>query len=274
VTEASPGHSPILQTVGLSKSFDGFRALSDASIAVYAGEIVAFIGPNGAGKTTLFNLISRLLPATSGQILLDGEDLTHLAPHTVARRGIGRTFQDVRLFDSMTAWENIAVFAQDFGTEKLRAGLLSPRAVFREARRVRERVEEVLEYTGLASVAHTVSGELSFAQQKKVAIARCLAQRARLMLLDEPASGLDAEEREDVAAMVKRLAADGVTIVLVEHNMDIVRLLARRAFFMAEGKVVGEGTPEDLVDSVELAEIYFGTARRRAQQAAATESEG
>ena len=263
MTSASGG-PPILQTVELSRSFGGFRAVDDVTVSVEQGDIVALIGPNGAGKTTLFNLISRLLPPTSGRLLFDGQDVTHTSPQRLARMGIGRTFQDVRLFDSMTAWDNVAVFAQSAHSATLRSGLLSPHAVRREARQVRERVEEVLEYAGLSAVASTIAGELSFAQQKKVALARCLAQRARLMLLDEPASGLDAGEREDVAKMIEKLAGDGVTIVLVEHNMGIVREVARRAIFLAEGKFVGEDTPDRLLKSSELAEIYFGRVRSTA----------
>ncbi|MBV9365121.1 MAG: ATP-binding cassette domain-containing protein [Solirubrobacterales bacterium] len=223
--------------------------------------MVALIGPNGAGKTTLFNVISRLLPPTSGQLLFEGADVTHTSPQRLARMGIGRTFQDVRLFDTMTAWDNIAVFAQTEASGTLRSGLLSPRAVGREAKRVRARVDETLDYAGLSPVAATVAGELSFAQQKKVAIARCLAQQARLMLLDEPASGLDAVEREDVAKIIEKLSSDGVTILLVEHNMDIVREVAHRAIFLAEGKIVGEDAPDRLLASSELAEIYFGHLR-------------
>jgi len=252
--------TPILETVDLTRLFGGFRAVNGVSISIYRGEIVALIGPNGAGKTTLFNLISRLIPPTSGEILFEGRDVSRTAPYKIARLGIGRTFQDVRLFEAMTVWDNIAVFAQSSKTEGLFRGLLSPQHVARENRQLRMRVEEVLEYGGLTSVAHETSGRLSFANQKKVAIARCLAQDARLMMLDEPASGLDAEERSDVSAMIKKLAADGVTVVVVEHNMDIVRLVAERAIFIAEGKVIGEGSPDQLLQSSELAEIYFGTS--------------
>ena len=258
---SSASETPILQTLAISRSFGGFQAVNAASISVARGDIVALIGPNGAGKTTLFNLISRLLPPTSGQLLFEGNDVTQTSPQRLARMGIGRTFQDVRLFESMTAWDNIAVFAQTEASGTLRSGLLTPRAVRREAKQIRLRVDEVLEYAGLSAVATTVAGELSFAQQKKVAIARCLAQQARLMLLDEPASGLDAGEREEVAKMIEKLASDGVTILLVEHNMDIVREVARRAIFLAEGKVVGEDTPDRLLHSSELAEIYFGHVR-------------
>lgn len=255
--------TPILKTLEISRAFGGFVAVNAASISVARGEIVALIGPNGAGKTTLFNLISRLMPPTSGQLLFEGNDVTQTSPQRLARLGIGRTFQDVRLFDSMTAWDNVAVFAQTEASGSLRSGLLSPRAVRREAKQIRARVEEVLEYAGLLRVANSVAGELSFAQQKKVAIARCLAQDARLMLLDEPTSGLDAGEREDVGKMIEKLASDGVTILLVEHNMDIVREVAHRAIFLAEGKIVGEDTPDRLLQSSELAEIYFGHLRTR-----------
>ena len=270
MSPGTPEDVTILETIDLSKSFGGFRAVDSVSMRIGRGQVAALIGPNGAGKTTLFNLMSRLIPPTAGQILFEGRDVSRIPPYRLARQGIGRTFQDVRLFSSMTTWDNVAVFAQAPQTEKIGSGLLSPWAVAREKRRLKDRVEEVLEYAGLTTVAHEVTGRLSFAQQKKVAIARCLAQGARLMLLDEPASGLDAEERADVVAMIKRLAADGVTVVVVEHNMEIVCQIAEHAFFLAEGRVVGRGTPERLLESSEFAEIYFGTLRRDGSEVSVT----
>jgi ABC-type branched-subunit amino acid transport system ATPase component len=250
---------PLLRTSAVSKRFGGFQALTDVSISVARGEIVALIGPNGAGKTTLFNVVSRIMAPTAGDVFFKGARITRTAPHLVARKGMARTFQDVRLFDSMTVWENIAVFAQDVRTATLRRGLLLPRQILASERRVRAKVEEVLEYLGLTAVAYVPSNRLSFAQQKKVAIGRCLARGAELLLLDEPASGLDGEEVDDLGRLVRRLAGEGVTVAFVEHNMDVVRLLATRAIFMAEGRVVAEAAPEELLRSAELAEVYFGS---------------
>jgi len=252
---------PILRTEKVTKRFGGFLAVDDVTTAVHEGEIVAFIGPNGAGKTTLFNVMTHMLVPTSGAVFFRGRQLTGQRAHRVARLGIGRTFQDVRLFDEMTAWDNVAVFAQDVRTEKLGPGVLFPRAVVRGERQVRRRVDEVLDYLGLTAIGGIVANQLSFAQQKQVAIARCLARGAQLLLLDEPASGLDAHEREDMENVVRRLVAYGVTVVLVEHNMDVVRTLATRAVFMAEGRVVADDAPERLLTLPELAEIYFGSAQ-------------
>jgi len=270
VSPLRPEGAAILETVDLSKSFGGFRAVDGVSLRIGRGQIAALIGPNGAGKTTLFNLISRLTAPTGGQILFEGRDVSRIPPYRLARQGIGRTFQDVRMFSTMSTWDNVAVFAQSPGTERISTGLLWPLAVAREKRQLKDRVDEVLEYAGLTSVAREIAGRLSFARQKKVAIARCLAQGPRLLLLDEPASGLDAEERADVVTMIKRIAADGTTVVVVEHNMDIVRQVAEHAFFIAEGKVIGEGTPERLLESSEFAEIYFGSLRRDRNEVSTT----
>jgi ABC-type branched-subunit amino acid transport system ATPase component len=262
--------SPILRTENVTKRFGGFTAVDDVTTEVHEGEIVAYIGPNGAGKTTLFNLMTHMLVPTSGKVFFNDREITRQPPHKVARMGVGRTFQDVRLFDEMTAWDNVAVFAQDLRTEKLGPGILFPRSVLRGERQVRRRVDEVLEYLGLTDVGGIVANRLSFAQQKQVAIARCVARGAKLLLLDEPASGLDADERREMEAVVQRLVADGVTVVLVEHNMDVVRALATNAVFMAEGKVVAQDVPERLLALPELAEIYFGSAQATKHPTAVT----
>jgi ABC-type branched-subunit amino acid transport system ATPase component len=251
----------LLRTERVTKRFGGFVAVGDVTTSVHEGEIVAFVGPNGAGKTTLFNVMTNMVAPTSGSVYFKGQDLTRQPPHKVARLGIGRTFQDVRLFDEMTAWDNVAVFAQDLKTEKLGAGVLFARSVLRGERKVRRRVDEVLDYLGLTEFANVVANRLSFAQQKQVAIARCVARGAELLLLDEPASGLDGDERQEMEGVIRRLVDDGVTVVLVEHNMDVVRALATRAVFLAEGRIVADDVPERLLALPELAEIYFGSAR-------------
>ena len=251
----------LLRTEGVTKRFGGFVALDDVTTEVHEGEIVAFIGPNGAGKTTLFNVMTHMLPPTSGSVFFKGQNLTHKPPHKVARLGIGRTFQDVRLFDEMTAWDNVAVFAQELKTEKLGPGVLFPRSVLRGERKVRKHVDEVLDYLGLTEIGRMMANQLSFAQQKQVAIARCVARGATLLLLDEPASGLDGDERTEMERVVRQLVDDGVTVILVEHNMDVVRALATRAVFLAEGKVIAEDIPDRLLALPELAEIYFGSRK-------------
>jgi branched-chain amino acid transport system permease protein len=262
---------PILRTDAITKRFGGFVAVDHVTTEVHEGEIVAFIGPNGAGKTTLFNLMTHMIAPTSGSVFFQGRELTHMAPHKVARLGIGRTFQDVRLFDEMTAWDNVAVFAQDVRTEKLGRGVLFPRSVLRGERAVRRKVDEVLDYLGLTDVGGIVANRLSFAQQKQVAIARCVARGAKLLLLDEPASGLDGDERREMEGVIHRLVQDGVTVVLVEHNMDVVRDLASRAVFLAEGRVVADDRPERLLALPELAEIYFGSPRKNGSGVVAPE---
>jgi ABC-type branched-subunit amino acid transport system ATPase component len=243
---------------GLTKHFGGVVAAQDVDISLEAGRITVLLGPNGAGKTTVFNLLTGRIRPDDGEIWVDGRDVSRLSVAERARLGVGRAFQDVRLFGEMTALDNVAVYAQPSRTASLTGALLRPRRSWKDRGRALSRGREALAYVGASNVAGRPAAELSYAEQKLVSIARLLAMDSRILLLDEPASGVDAEGAERLMSLVERLASDGRCICLVEHNLDIVRRLANHVVFLAEGKVMAEGDPTAIFESTELAEIYLG----------------
>lgn len=242
----------------VTKRFGGLVAVDDVSLALHSHQITALIGPNGAGKTTLFNLIAGHIPVDHGQVVLDGRAITGFPSHKIARSGLARTFQDVRLFDTLTAAENVAIYAQDPWTGNVSGPLLRPRKLWRAGKSAMQRAMEALGYVGLGEKAGTKASELSFSEQKLVALARALAAEPTVLLLDEPASGLGHEARDYLITKVAGLAANGLTVCIVEHNMDIVREISNRIVFMAEGAVVADGPPHEVFANPKLAELYFG----------------
>ena len=223
----------------VTRRFGGVVAVDDVSLEVPQGEIVGLIGPNGAGKTTVFNLITRLYRPDAGEIAFDGETLLRTPPHRVVRRGIARTFQNVELFGSMTVLEHLLVG--------------------RHARRGR-RAREILDYVGLSGVAHRRAAELPFGTQKRVELARALASGPRLLLLDEPAGGLNHAEVEGLSGLLRRLGRDfALTILLVEHHMGLVMSVADRVHVLDFGRRIASGTPQEVQRNEEVLEAYLGT---------------
>ncbi len=253
--------SDLLVAHSLSKRFGGVEALRDASLSLPQGRITALLGPNGAGKTTMFNLLTGRLQPDHGAISFDGHDVARLSVARRARLGIGRTFQDVRLFGELTAGENVAVYAQPVASGSLARTLLAPAGRLRERRASIEAARAALDYVGAAGLERRYARDLSYAEQKLVSIARLLAMESQVLLLDEPASGVDDAGRERLMRLVERLAADGRTVCLIEHNLDVVRRLAERVVFLAQGTVVADGDPGEILASAELAEIYLGERR-------------
>ena len=247
-----------LRVEGVSKSFGAFKALQDVSLTVALGKVTALVGPNGAGKTTLFHLIGGNLTPDSGRVILDGKDVTGLPPYKIARRHVGRLFQDVRVFPELTAAENIAVsflHRSDYSLFTTLAWWL------REAREKdrRERAMKWLEFVGLADKADMPAGELSYGQQKLLALARIVALRPAILLLDEPTAALSPAMTKKMVGLIRRLVAERkLTIALIEHNMGVVRELADYIYFLHEGTVHTHGTQKDVLENPAVRELYMG----------------
>jgi branched-chain amino acid transport system ATP-binding protein len=237
---------PLLEAHGIRVRFGGNLALDDAGFAAEAGTITGLIGPNGAGKTTLFNVLSGLLAPTAGKVLLDGRDVTKLGPSKRARLGIGRTFQRLEMFDHLSVRENVRVaaeFRRSWSGDKL-----SPTGV----------TGEILERLGLGSVADARVDALPTGLCRMVELGRAMAIRPRVLLLDEPASGQDERETARFAATLRALAADGVAVVLVEHDMHLVMDVCARLFVLDLGRVVAVGTPVEIQAHPHVLAAYLG----------------
>ena len=246
------GTDVLLTLERVCKSFGGLIAVNYASLSVRKGELRALIGPNGAGKTTLLNLITGIHTATAGRILFKGEDITRLSPDRISHRGISRTFQITSLFSGLTVYENIWAAAQS------RKRFFNPLARPERWTDVRERTEEMMELTGLADKAGTVSSELSYGDQRILEVGIALSTGPELLLLDEPTAGLNTQES---MALVKRMRAmlRGQTIVLVEHDMGVVMALADRLTVLHYGEVLAEGTPAEIMANDDVRKVYLGT---------------
>ena len=265
-----------LEVSGLHKSFSGIKPADGLDMALTEGRVTALVGPNGAGKTTVFNLLTGFVTPDAGRVTLRGEDITDLTPWQRARKGLARSFQDVRLCEGMSVLDNVRTAIPGQAGETLGSLFLAPPAVLRGGGRHVEAAMSYLEFVGLADRAREPASALPFGEHKLLAIARLLATRSEVLLLDEPASGVDRQWAERVLDIIRRLADERKTICIVEHNLDIVRALADRVYFMDAGKIIAEGRPEELMADEHLAAVYFGTQRaaRRARPATAARPGG
>jgi branched-chain amino acid transport system ATP-binding protein len=248
----------LLHTQGLSKSFGGLRAVDGVDLSVAAGSIFGIIGPNGAGKTTFFNLISRALPATSGSIAFDGHDVTALHAHQIARRGMARTFQATTLFPDATALDNVLVGYRQRASAGLLDALLRSRRLAREERDAQAAAHDALAAAGLAHVASRGANSLTQEQQKRLAIAVALVAQPKMLLLDEPFAGINANQARGLIAFIESIAACGVTILLIEHQMQVVMQLCRRIMVLDYGKKIAEGTPDEIRRDPAVLDAYLG----------------
>jgi branched-chain amino acid transport system ATP-binding protein len=248
----------ILRLQSVTRRFGGLVAVDDVSFDVRRGEVFALIGPNGAGKTTLFNGITGLIPPTTGTVVFDGRDITGLKPHQVAVRGIARTFQNIRLFDYMSALDNVRVGQHS----RMRAQVWD--AIFKtpreraEERDVEAKAMQLLRFVGIERHAHNYARNLPYGQQRRLEIARALASGPRLLLLDEPAAGFTPQEKVELMGLVEKILDQGITVFLIEHDMKVVMGISQRIAVLDHGEKIAEGSPEEVRTNSRVIEAYLG----------------
>jgi branched-chain amino acid transport system ATP-binding protein len=248
----------MLEIRNITQRFGGIIALEDISFAVAQGEITGVIGPNGAGKTTLFNIVTGLYSQTAGQIILEGKDISRLPAERLAGKGLVRTFQNIELFGSMTVLENVMLGLHT----RSRCGILACMGKMpwhlSEERRIRRQAMEWLEFCGIRDLAHQTAGSLPFGSGRLLEIARAMAVGPRIMLMDEPAAGLNNRETAELAALIRRIRDAGVTVVLVEHDMELVMDICDRIVVLNLGRKLAEGTPREIQENPEVIAAYLG----------------
>jgi branched-chain amino acid transport system ATP-binding protein len=259
-TESGDGRTPILQALNVTKAFGGLVAVDNVTFSIPERGIVSIIGPNGAGKTTFFNILTGLYKPTTGRIAFDGNDITAMRPDKITAQGVARTFQNIRLFATMSARENVmvgqharmgaGVFGSIFRTPRVR----------REEKKVSDHAREMLEYVGLRRGAvDQMSAELSYGDQRRVEIARALASDPKLLLLDEPTAGMNPQESARLTEFMARLRDErGVSILLIEHDMKVVMDVSEEITVLDHGEKIAEGTPEEVRTNTRVIEAYLG----------------
>jgi branched-chain amino acid transport system ATP-binding protein len=257
--QGQPGQPDnLLEVASLSKAFGGLLAVFDLDFTVPRGIIKAIIGPNGAGKTTLFNLIAGIYPVDEGRIVFDGRSITGLRPHQIARRGIARTFQTVELFREMTVLENVMV-GRHIRSRKgaVSLGLKLP-GTRREEAAIKEKARYFLDFIGMGRKADEEAGSLPLGEQKRLEFARALAAEPKLLLLDEPAAGLNETETENAARLISKARESGVTILLVEHDMNLVMQISEQVMVLNYGRKIADDQPEKVRNDPEVVNAYLG----------------
>jgi branched-chain amino acid transport system ATP-binding protein len=253
----------MLAVEGLGIGFGGVTALADVSFEVKAAEIFAIIGPNGAGKTTLFNVISGLYPPRQGRIRLAGEDVTGLPPFKLARRGLSRTFQNLQVFFRMSAAENVMVGRHMHERRNVLAHLFTLPSVLRQNRVTRAKAEELLAFVDLSDLADQTAGSLPYGALRRLEIARALATEPKILLLDEPAAGCNPVETEEIDTVIQKIAASGVAVILVEHDMKLVMKISHRIHVLNQGHTIIEGSAADVRGNEQVIAAYLGRHGQR-----------
>ncbi len=249
----------IIEITGLTKRFGGLTAVDDFNLSIPKGAIYGLIGPNGAGKTTVFNLVTGIIPPDSGNVKFMDEDITGMEPHIIALKGIARTFQNIKLFDSLSVSDNVMTVAQAQTSYNLIESTLRIGRFRKEERRIKEFTEDILGKVGLLDVKDMPSANLPYGVQRRVEIARAMALKPKLLVLDEPAAGMNEEESFQLVELVKHLRDEfSLTVLVIDHHMDMMVRLCEKIHVLNFGKFVAFGTPEEITSNKEVIDAYIG----------------
>jgi branched-chain amino acid transport system ATP-binding protein len=248
----------ILEVQKVSKFFGGLAAVKEVSLSVQEGELLSIIGPNGSGKTTLFNLITGVYEVSEGRIEFEGEPIHNQIPSRIAEKGIARTFQNIKLFHTLSALDNVLIASYCHGHPRPWAHIFGFRAGIEREKKLRETSHELLEFVGLAKRRDEIAKNLAYGDQKKLEIARALAVRPKLLLLDEPVGGLNPTEKKEIIDLIQKIQKEGITVLLIEHDMKVVMNVSRRIIVLNFGQMIAHGAPEEIKRNPAVIEAYLG----------------
>lgn len=250
----------LLEIKDINVKFGGVTALNNVNLHVNEGEIAALIGPNGAGKTTVFNIVTGYYTPTSGEVVLDGESISGLRPYKIARKGLGRTFQNIRLFGDMTAAENVATAADSLNKSGLVGALFGVPRSRRDEKDSMEKAHELLRFIGLDHRAEQMAKNLPYGDQRRLEIARALALNPKVLLLDEPAAGFNPQEKVELGELIRKIRDRGFAVLLIEHDMSLVMKISDRISVLDFGQKIAEGAPSEIQNSQRVIDAYLGVA--------------